>query len=584
MPANKQHAPAPSLRTGHRSPIRAAIALTAVALLQAACAQRSPAAAATAAEPAASRAAAQATTPEPRPITEAEIDGYLRFLSSDLLEGRGPSGRGGKLTVAYLESQMRAFGLEPAGENGGYTQSVPIDAVTADASKIRVAASGRATDSLTSPDEVVVWAGSAVEQSAARGELVFVGYGVTAPEQRWDDFKNVDVRGKVLLVLVNDPPATSAEPELFGGNAMTYYGRWTYKFEEAERRGAAGMLIVHTTEQAGYPWHTVVGSWAKEQLMLPRKQSAPAPLGVRGWIAARPAASLLRQAGLDLPAMIRDAASRDFRPVATGIEIDMAFPNTVRRVESENVVAAVPGSDPVLRDEYVILTSHWDHLGIGPAVNGDSIYNGASDNASGVSDLLAIARVLATGPAPRRSLLFTFVTAEESGLLGSAWFAENPTVPLDKIAANVNVDGGNLIGPTTDMVAIGEGKSSMGPLFSRYVSTLGLTVSPEERPEAGIFYRSDHFSFAKAGVPALFLGAGLKVRDRPEGWGQQQSDEFTANRYHQPGDEYRPDFDLRGAVQLSNVVLGFVRIVADAPMVPTWNADAEFQRASPVQP
>jgi Zn-dependent M28 family amino/carboxypeptidase len=557
-----------------------------LALPLAACAQQATRSAQSPAPAAAAPGASPSNAQDQgvRPITEAEIDGYLRFLSSDLLEGRGPAGRGGALTVAYLESQLRAFGLEPAGDNGRFTQTVPIDAVAADASGIRVVASGGASDTLSSPDEVVVWAGSAVERSAASGELVFVGYGVTAPEQRWDDFKDVDVRGRILLVLVNDPPATESEPDLFGGRAMTYYGRWTYKFEEAERRGAAGMLIVHTTEQAGYPWQTVVGSWAKEQLMLPRKADGPAPLGVRGWITARSAASLLRQAGLDLQQMIGDAASRDFRPVATGIRLDMSFTNTVRRIESQNVVGMVRGSDPGMRDEYVVLTSHWDHLGIGPAVNGDSIYNGASDNASGVSDLLAIARVSAAAPAPRRSLIFTFVTAEESGLLGSAWFAENPTVPLEKIVANVNVDGGNLLGPTSDMVAIGENKSSLGPLFSNYVGGMGLTVSPEARPEAGIFYRSDHFSFAKAGVPALFVGAGLNVVGRPDGWGQQQSDEFTASRYHQPGDEYREDFDLRGAVQLSNVVLGFVRLVADSPDVPTWNPDAEFRRAAPVQP
>lgn len=512
------------------------------------------------------------------PITTAEIDGYLRFLSSDLLEGRGPASRGGAITVAYLESQLRAFGLEPAGENGGYLQRVPIDVVRAVPSTIRVIASGRASDTLSQPDEVVVWAGSATARSQARGELVFVGYGVTAPEQRWDDFKDVDVRGKILLVLVNDPPAPDVEPELFGGRAMTYYGRWTYKFEEAERRGAAGMLIVHTTEQAGYPWHTVVGSWNKEQLMLPRPTTGPAPLGVRGWITARAANSLLQRAGLDLRQLIERAASREFRPVATGITLDMSFDNEVQRLESQNVVGMVRGSDPALRDEYVVLTSHWDHLGIGPAVNGDSIYNGASDNASGVADLLAVARAAAQGEPPKRSLLFTFVTAEESGLLGSAWFAQNPTVPIERIIANLNVDGGNLLGPTMDMTALGEDKSSLGPMFREFVRPMGLTVAPDSRPEAGLFYRSDHFSFAKAGVPALFVGAGLTVRDKPEGWGQQQSDAFTATHYHQPSDEYRPDFDLRGAVQLSEIVLGFARAVANAPEAPTWNADAEFQR------
>ena len=520
----------------------------------------------------------------PRPISEAEIDGYLRFLSSDLLEGRGPAGRGGALTIAYLESQLRSFGLEPAGENGSFLQPVTVETVTADRENIRAQVTGRATATLSQPDEVVLWAGSSTARSGASGELVFVGYGVTAAEERWDDFKGLDVAGKILVVLVNDPPATDAEPNLFGGRAMTYYGRWTYKFEEAERRGAVGMLIVHTTEQAGYPWHTVVGSWDKEQLMLARPADAPAPLGFRGWITARSAASLFTQAGLDLRALVDSAASRDFRPVETGIHLDVHFTNSLRRMESANVVGMVRGSDPVLRDQYVVLTSHWDHLGIGPAVNGDSIYNGASDNASGVSDLLAIARLSAESPAPRRSLLFTFVTVEESGLLGSQWFAENPTVPLGSMVANLNVDGGNIIGPTTDFTALGEDKSSLGPMFHEYVRPLGYTVMPDARPEAGRFYRSDHFSFAKAGIPALFFGAGTTVRDRPAGWGQQQIDDFTANRYHQPADEYRPDFDLRGAVELSNVVFGFARLVADADRAPTWNPDAEFQRRVEVHP
>src|SRR5690606_11340871 len=250
---------------------------------------------------------------------------------------------------------------------------------------------------------------------------------------------------------------------------------------------------------------TVVGSWGKEQLMLPRPETGAAPLGARGWITARSATSLLRQAGMDLRALVDSAASRDFRPMPTGITLDIAFDNDVRRIQSQNVVAVVRGSDPALRDEYVALTSHWDHLGIGPAVDGDSIYNGASDNASGVADLLAVARVSAREPAPKRSLLFTFVTAEESGLLGSAWFAQNPTVPLESIVANVNVDGGNLLGPTTDVVAFGEDKSSLGPMFADFVRPMGLTVAPDSRPEQGIFYRSDHFSFAKAGVPALFI-------------------------------------------------------------------------------
>jgi Zn-dependent M28 family amino/carboxypeptidase len=506
-----------------------------------------------------------------------EIDGHLRFLSHDLLEGRAPATRGGALTEEYLATQLMIAGLGP-GVDGSYFQPVPIDVVTADPASIRVEASGRATRTLRQPDDVVVWAGSAAERSRAHGELVFAGYGADAPEFRWDDFKGMDLTGKVLMVLVNDPPATRAEPDLFGGRAMTYYGRWTYKFEEAERRGAAGMLIVHTTEDAGYPWQTVVGSWGKEQRMLPRDPALPAPLGFRGWITDEAAAALLREAGLDLARLRRDAATRRFRPVATGITVDVGFDNTVERLSSSNVVGVVRGADPALRDQHVVFTAHWDHLGIGPAVNGDSIYNGALDNASGVSSLLAVARAAAQGPRPRRSLLFVFVTAEESGLLGSEFYARGPTVPAASLVAAINVDGGNLLGRTRDFQAMGEDKSTLGPLFQRMIAPLGYRTSPDPHPERGYFYRSDHFSFAKAGIPAIWFGAGVDYEGRPEGWGVEQVNAYTAAHYHQPSDEYRPDFDLSGAVQLAEIVLDFGLLLASTGEWPAWNPDAEFRR------
>jgi Zn-dependent M28 family amino/carboxypeptidase len=515
-------------------------------------------------------------------ITASEIDGHLRFLSHDLLEGRAPATRGGELAAQYLAAQLRAFGVAPAGVNGTYFQRVPIDVVAADSATLRVRGGVAYGDtamghfSLRYPQDVVVWAGSATPSSAAGGDVIFVGYGSTAPEYRWDDFKDVDVRGKILLVLVNDPPAPAAEPNLFGGRAMTYYGRWTYKFEEAERRGAAGALIVHTTERAGYPWHTVVGSWAKEQRMLPRDPKAPPPLGFRGWITDSAATALLRRAGLDLVELRRRAESRSFRPVPTGVSINVAFRNTVRHLHSDNVVGVVRGRDPALREQYVAYSAHWDHLGIGPAVNGDSIYNGALDNASAVADLLAVARVASQSPPPRRSLLFVFVTAEESGLLGSAYFAQSPTVPIERIVANINVDGGNLKGRTRDIKALGENKSSLGPMLAAMIRMMDLRISPEEHPERGYFYRSDHFSFAKVGVPAIWIEEGTDVVGKPSGWGSAWDEEYTARRYHQPSDEYRPDFDLSGAVQLSEILLRFGLLVANAPRAPTWNPDAEF--------
>ncbi len=526
------------------------------------------------ARPAAARAVAS-------PITAAEIDGDLRFLSSDLLEGRGPGTRGGELAEQYIAAQLRSAGIEP-GNHGSYFQDVPTDGVTLDPASLHAEASGKATATFRDPDDVVLWAGSATEASGAKGEVVFVGYGVKAPEYRWDDFKGMDLKGKILLVLVNDPPATAAEPNLFAGKEMTYYGRWTYKFEEAERQGAAGMLIIHRTAEASYPWHTVVGSWSSMNRMLPRDPSLPAPLGFRGWITDSAATALLKQAGLDLEQLRQQADSRDFRPIDTGITLDVGFHNRVQHLKSANVIGVIPGRDPKLKDSYVVFSAHWDHFGIGPKVNGDSIYHGAVDNASGVADLLAVARAAAVGPATKRSLLFAFVTCEECGLLGSEWFARHPTVPAERIVADLNLDGGNVLGRVRDLNVLGEGKSSLGPELARLIAPDGLRLSPDLHPEAGHFFRSDHFSFAKAGIPAVSIGAGDDFVGRPAGWGKQQDDDYTAHRYHQPSDRYDPSWDLSGAVQLSNIVLRFGRELADSPTVPTWSKGAEFHR--PGQP
>lgn len=512
-------------------------------------------------------------------ISAAEIGGDLRFLSSDLLEGRAPATRGGQLATEYIADRLMAAGVEP-GAGGSYFQKVPIDVVSTDSASISVAASGKATAALRQSVDVVAWAGSAVPKSAAKGELVFVGYGATAPEYRWDDYKNVDVKGKILLVLVNDPPAPASEPKLFGGKAMTYYGRWTYKFEEAERRGAAGMLIIHTTAEASYPWHTVVSSWTTPQYMLPRDATLPPPLGFRGWITNDAATSLLSSAGFDLQALRTRAQSRDFQPVPTGITVDVSFQNQVRRMESRNVVGIVPGKKGSLSDEYVAYSAHWDHFGIGPKVKGDSIYNGAVDNASGVASLLAVARVAASAPKPRRSQIFVFVTAEEAGLLGSSYFASNPTVPARNIIADLNMDVITLDGPVRDLTVLGENKSSLGSMLSHFISRDGMRISPDDHPEAGHFYRSDHFSFAKAGIPAISIGAGSDYVGRPKGWGKQRGDDYTANHYHQPSDEYSPDLDLRGAAQLAAIVQHFGATLANSPVKPAWSADAEFKAVS----
>ena len=524
----------------------------------------------------ASRADAQ-TDSAPSRITPQEIDAHLRFLSSDLLEGRAPATRGGQIAEEYIATQLQAFGVKPGVGDSSYFQRVPIDVVKADPATIKVTASGKANANLRFTDDVVVWPGSATDASSARGELVFVGYGATAPEYKWDDFKGTDVRGKVLLVLVNDPPATAAEPNLFGGKAMTYYGRWTYKYEEAERRGAAGMLIVHTTERAGYPWHVVVNSFSTAQRLLPRAASLPAPIGVRGWITDSAATALLAQAGLNMADLRKRAESRDFRPVSTGIIIDASMKNSLQHMASNNVVGVVRGIDPKVRDEYVAYSAHWDHFGIGPVVNGDSIYNGAVDNASGVASLLTIAHAAAEGVKPRRSQLFVFVTAEEAGLLGSAYFGEHPTVPASKIIAALNMDVVPVNGRVRDLNVMGDNKSSLGPMLAQLVKSEGIRLSPDAHPEQGHFYRSDHFSFAMAGIPSVSIGGGVDYMGRPAGWGLQQLDDYTAHRYHQPSDEYRPDFDLSGAAQLADIVYRFGLSLGNSRTIPTWNADAEFR-------
>jgi len=511
-----------------------------------------------------------------KPIGTREIDAHLRFLSSDLLEGRAPATRGGRLASEYIASALESYGVEP-GANGSYFQEVPIDVVKSNPATISVTATGKANADLKFTDDVVVWAGGPTATSAARGELVFVGYGAKAPEYQWDDFKGADLKGKILLVLVNDPPAPATEPNLFGGKAMTYYGRWTYKYEEAERQGAAGMLIVHTTDAAGDPWQVVVGSNSTEHRILPRDPKLPPPITVRGWITNPAATALLAQAGLNLADLRKQAESRDFKPIATGITIDAHFTNNVQRMKSENVIGLVHGSDPKLRNEYVVYSAHWDHLGIGPVVKGDSIYNGASDNASGVADILSVARSAAQSPKPRRSQLFLFVTAEESGLLGSEYFGQHPTVPLANIIANLNVDGGNILGRVRDLNVLGYNKSSLGPSLAALVRPYGMRLSAEAHPERGLFYRSDHFSLAKVGVPSVSIGRGTDFIGHTKDWGLQQDEDYTAHRYHQPSDEYKSDFDLSGAVQLAGIVQQFGFSLANSPTVPVWNSDAEFK-------
>jgi Zn-dependent M28 family amino/carboxypeptidase len=507
------------------------------------------------------------------------IRANLRFLSSDLLEGRAPATRGGSLAEHFIAAQLESYGVEP-GMDSSYFQKVPIDVVTANPATIKVTASGKANANLHSTGDVVVWAGSATPRSEARGEVVFVGYGATAPEYKWDDFKGTNLKGKILLVLVNDPPATQAEPNLFGGKAMTYYGRWTYKFEEAERQGAAGMLVLHTTYEAGYPWQVVVSSNSTEHRILPRPANAPPPLAVRGWIQHDVAENLLKQAGLDLGALVKQADTREFRPVPTGIVMDMSFANSVAHLTANNVVGVVHGSDPKLASQYVMYSAHHDHFGIGPAINGDSIYNGAYDNASGVAAVLAIAHAAAQEAVkPKRSRMFVFVTAEEAGLLGSQYFGEHPPVPAREIVADLNIDEANPNGPVRDLLVMGDNKSSLGPEMAAMLKPDSIRLSPDEHPEAGYFYRSDHFSLARVGIPSVTIAAGTDFAGKPAAWGKAHDEDFVAHRYHQPSDEFDPSWPLTGTAQLADIAYRFGLQLANASAIPTWNADAEFRAA-----
>ncbi|MBI4544699.1 MAG: M28 family peptidase [Gemmatimonadetes bacterium] len=510
-------------------------------------------------------------------ITADELRAHVQFLSHDLLEGRAPATRGGELAALYIATQFARAGLEPV--KGSYFQEVPVVGITADKGNLSLEfeARGRSMPARY-PADAVIW--TAAEEPAAdvAGELVFVGYGARAPEYRWDDFKGRDLGGKILLVLVNDPPAPPEEPALFGGRAMTYYGRWTYKFEEAERQGAAGALLLHTRDGAGYPWSVVESSWGGEQFALPREPGAPPALALEGWIQREFARRLLVEAGHSLEELYVLAARRDFRPIATGITVHARIPSRIRHLQTANVAGLLPGQDPERRDEIVVYTAHYDHLGIGTAVSGDSIYNGAYDNASGVGLLLEVADAFAhLSPRPDRSVLFLATAAEEAGLLGAAYYVQQPLFPIPRTMANINIDGANLWGETRDVVALGAERSTLGRIAETRARQLGLRLTPDRAPEKGFFFRSDHFPFARAGVPALYLEHGLEFKGRPAGWGLQLMERYDAERYHQPSDEFDAGADLGGAIQQARLAFLVGYDVAQARNGPEWYDGSEFK-------
>jgi Zn-dependent M28 family amino/carboxypeptidase len=482
------------------------------------------------------------------------IRAHIEFLASDLLEGRGTGARGSAIAEAYVAAAFGAAGLEPGAPGGSWFQKVPlVTAVTKPDSALSITAGG-AELALARNEDYVLESASESFAVEAGGELVFCGYGIQAPEHSWDDFQGLAPKGKVLLVLVNDPP--SDDPAWFGGKALTYYGRWTYKYELGEKLAAAGVLIVHDTEGAGYGWDVVRNSWGSERSALPRRPGPPHALPFQGWLTEPAAKRLLEKCGQDLGALRAAAAKREFRPVALGATVRARVSQEVRRGDGRNVIARLRGSDPKLRDEAVLFTAHHDHLGIGIAEDGDGIYNGAVDNASGVATLLELARAAAAaGTPPARSFLFATVCAEEQGLLGSLYMAQSPPIPAAKLLANVNMDGTAVLGETEDFTFLGAERSKLGAHVERAAKALGFQASPDPHPEKGFYFRSDQFSFAKVGIPALKLGNGLRYRGRPAAWGEERFQDYVKHRYHRPKDEPRADWNLAGSAQLARVAL-----------------------------
>lgn len=514
-----------------------------------------------------------AAAPAVKPIDGAELRGHVRFLASDLLEGRGPATQGDRLAQQYIAAQFEALGLEPAAPDGGWVQPVEMIGVNGHPDSLNVKGL-----TLKFKDDFIAVSGHQEKTSTiTNAELVFVGFGITAPEYQWDDFKGADLKGKVLVVMNSDP---EDDPRLFAGRARLYYGRWGYKYEQAQKVGAVGCLIIHTTPSAGYPWQVVQTSWTGEQFDLP--SAAGSPLQLKGWVTEAATRKLLALSGKDLDALRALANTRRFAPVPLGLTLSTSFTNVVAKKVSGNVLGLLRGSDPTLKAEVVIYTAHHDHLGKkeGGAPGEDVIYNGAVDNASGVAAMLAIARYLSALPrAPRRSVLFASVAAEEQGLLGSQYLVEHPPVPHGRMAANLNLDGLNIWGRTRDVSVIGLGKSSLDGLIVELAKQQGRTVKPDALSDRGFFYRSDQFNFAKVGVPSAYFSSGQDFIGRPEHWGREQREKWEATHYHQPSDELRDDWDLSGAVEDVRLFLELGLAVSNGPTAPTWTKGDEFEAA-----
>ena len=519
--------------------------------------------------------AASGQSPQSAAVREWALRAHIKFLADDLLEGRGTGARGGEIAAHYIATQLEGMGLRGTAAGGSFFQPVSLVGVKADpATTLTIAGNGK-EETFHSGNEFVAFTGSQTSDVSVDAELVFVGYGIEDAGYRWNDYKGKpeDYRGKILVMLVNDPPATPEEPNLFEGKALTYKGRWTYKYEEAARRGASGALLLHTDESACYPWSVVRTSNGQWRYDIARDEKDTTPyLPVRAWMTDASAHKLFQMAGKDIDELRRKAARRDFTPVALGLKGSIHLKSEVKKVEAPNVAGILEGRDAALKNQYVVLSAHWDHLGIGePDKSGDRIYHGAVDNASGVAAVLEMAAYFSRLPQaqrPRRSLLFLFPTAEEQGLLGAEWYVTHPLVPLADTVANLNLDALNVLGPTKDIVALGAERSTLKGFVDTLARSKKLRVSPDPRPEQGSYFRSDHFPFAKKGIPAIDVACGDDFIGRPAGWGRAQFQVFNREHYHQPSDKYQEAWDLRGMIEETLFTLELGKSLADAKTRP----------------
>jgi Zn-dependent M28 family amino/carboxypeptidase len=508
-------------------------------------------------------------------IEPERIRAHVRFLSHDLLEGRGTGQRGGDIAAEYIATEFALYGLKPAGDNGTFMQKVPMVGVTTlPETTFSMVSRGDATH-LKLLDQYVAYNETQQPVSDVDADIVYVGYGIEAPEYNWDDYKGIDVKGKVLLMLVNEPP--SDDPKFFKGRALTYYGRWTYKYEEAARKGAVGAILIHKTEMASYPWEVVRNSNSGEKSYLKLETTK---LSVASWIHFDVAKQLAAASGTDLDKMITDAQSRDFHPVNLPVKLKAHVVSKIRPFESSNVIAMLPGSDSKVRDEAVMYTAHYDHLGIRPDMPGDNIYNGAYDNATGCGIVLELARTYSlSAQRPRRSVVFAAVTAEEQGLLGSDYLGKHPPIPAGKIALDLNYDDVPPLGAPEEVEVSGSERTTFYPTVQALAKEFRLTIRPDARPEAGHFYRSDHFSLARVGIPSFSINEGVKYRGHDSAWGTQQAEEYTNKHYHQPSDEYHPDMDFTGDAAMARFGFALGWEAASLPKVVGWVKGDEFEAA-----